>query len=355
MKAMNLIAPFVILLLLCSFFSLRANALYTLKLSVVTDKPVYRLEYTFLSTVHIGGNLTLDGAPVSDGLVAFTVFQGTIGNYIRPILFRTLTTGSVPSQNWSLNIVSVDIGEWNGSAFEPKTTFNQPSTPLEPGPAFNITFRNVDYKAWAYLTLTVFDAAKVPIATRIMILQDVSANSTSSVITDSISLEHWVTLGTATVYVNAFDNVPPYVYFPYCPEASAQFEIVSDGGGLLCQANSNTFDEQIFSINGNYNLTFRVDYHIALPNYSPWGNYTVKVSSVYQGQQAVNSYTFWMKIPGDLNGDGICSIKDATLIGLYWMQTVPPADPVADYNGDGVVSIKDATIIGLYWMAREQR
>jgi len=27
---------------------------------------------------------------------------------------------------------------------------------------------------------------------------------------------------------------------------------------------------------------------------------------------------------------------------------------VADYNGDGVVSIKDATIVGMYWMAHEQ-
>jgi len=54
--------------------------------------------------------------------------------------------------------------------------------------------------------------------------------------------------------------------------------------------------------------------------------------------------------------DGICSIKDATLIGLYWMQVVPPStDPTsnlarADINGDGIVSIKDATQVGLYWM-----
>jgi len=57
-----------------------------------------------------------------------------------------------------------------------------------------------------------------------------------------------------------------------------------------------------------------------------------------------------------LGSDGICSIKDATLIGLYWMQTIPAGtDPTsnkarADINGDGIVSIKDATLIGLFWM-----
>jgi hypothetical protein len=58
-----------------------------------------------------------------------------------------------------------------------------------------------------------------------------------------------------------------------------------------------------------------------------------------------------------LGADGIVSIKDATLIGLYWMQAVspvPPDDPTdpphrADINGDGIVSIKDATQVGLYW------
>jgi len=53
--------------------------------------------------------------------------------------------------------------------------------------------------------------------------------------------------------------------------------------------------------------------------------------------------------------DGIVSIKDATPIGIYWMQTVlPGTDPtsqlaVTDINGDGIINIQDATQIGLHW------
>jgi hypothetical protein len=72
--------------------------------------------------------------------------------------------------------------------------------------------------------------------------------------------------------------------------------------------------------------------------------------------------------PGDITGaattfpylgaDHICNIKDATPIGIYWMQTVPPPPTTdqtsifarADINGDGIVNIKDATPVGIYWM-----
>jgi hypothetical protein len=53
---------------------------------------------------------------------------------------------------------------------------------------------------------------------------------------------------------------------------------------------------------------------------------------------------------GDINDDGIVNIKDATQIGLYWMQTVSPAPANVDINGDGIVNIKDATIVGINWL-----
>jgi len=60
--------------------------------------------------------------------------------------------------------------------------------------------------------------------------------------------------------------------------------------------------------------------------------------------------------PPYLGSDHQVSIKDATLIGLYWMQIVAPGEDAvtakarADINGDNQVSIKDATLIGLFWM-----
>jgi len=326
-------------------------------ISVIVDQPIYTLQYNPALTVNVGGNLTLDNVPVSDGLVALTVIQGNLNNYIRPILFRTLSTGSFPPQNLSFSIVSLQVGEIDGGGvFVPKTVFTRPSSSLDLGPAFNITVTNISDKPVVYLTLTLFDANLVPITTRIAALQPVPAYSTFSIVTDSIPLGNWEALGNATAYVSAFDNIPPYIYFPYCPEVATQFEIVSSGGSsLVVLSNINVFDGQIASlVYGNYNLTFRINVYMGLPNYLPWGNYTVKVSSVYQGQRAINSYVFWVRIPGDANGNGIVNIGDATLIGLNWQQLVPPANPAADITKDGIVNMKDATLVGLYWSKHEQ-
>jgi hypothetical protein len=57
-------------------------------------------------------------------------------------------------------------------------------------------------------------------------------------------------------------------------------------------------------------------------------------------------------IPGDGNGDGIVSIKDATLIGLAWQSTSedPTYNWQADMNVDGIINIADATTVGLHWL-----
>jgi parallel beta-helix repeat protein len=55
-------------------------------------------------------------------------------------------------------------------------------------------------------------------------------------------------------------------------------------------------------------------------------------------------------IAGDCNHDGIVNINDATLIGWYWQQTVPPAPTNVDINEDGIINILDATIVGLNWL-----
>jgi parallel beta-helix repeat protein len=54
-------------------------------------------------------------------------------------------------------------------------------------------------------------------------------------------------------------------------------------------------------------------------------------------------------IPGDINHDGIVNINDATLIGWYWQQTVPPAPTNVDINGDGIINVLDATIVRWNW------
>jgi len=78
----------------------------------------------------------------------------------------------------------------------------------------------------------------------------------------------------------------------------------------------------------------------------------VVIPMQYETDTADNSFmdgTFKVTIPGDINGDFFVNIVDATQIGLYWQQPVPPAPPNVDINGDGVINIQDATQVGLNW------
>jgi hypothetical protein len=108
------------------------------------------------------------------------------------------------------------------------------------------------------------------------------------------------------------------------------------------------------SIHGTYKLIFNLNYNEANSSkIIPWGNYTVEVLSSYQGNQAINSYIFWARIPGDANGDGRVNIKDMTPIQLNWLKTVPMAPASADLNGDGFINIKDAAFVQVYWLKAE--
>ncbi len=52
-----------------------------------------------------------------------------------------------------------------------------------------------------------------------------------------------------------------------------------------------------------------------------------------------------MEKPGDINGDGVVNIFDASILASRW----GTADPDADLNGNGVVDIFDASILALNW------
>lgn len=62
--------------------------------------------------------------------------------------------------------------------------------------------------------------------------------------------------------------------------------------------------------------------------------------------------TVKITILGDINGDGIVNIKDATQIGAYWNWSVIFFPPMAnlDVNDDGIINIKDASIIAANWL-----
>jgi len=96
-----------------------------------------------------------------------------------------------------------------------------------------------------------------------------------------------------------------------------------------------TWDTAGFAFKGVYKISVnatQVPYEVNIDN-NNFTNSDVKVT-----------------IPGDIDGDFYVDISDATQIGLYWLQLVPPAPANADINGDGVIDIGDATQIGLNWL-----
>jgi parallel beta-helix repeat protein len=119
---------------------------------------------------------------------------------------------------------------------------------------------------------------------------------------------------------------------------------------ILISYSTNTWDDG-YPSGGNY-----------------WSNYTGTdlFSGQYQNESGCDgigdtSYTIdannkdnyplmYPYIAGDCDHNGIVNILDASLIGWYWQETVPPAPKNADLNNDGIINIADATVVGINWL-----
>ncbi|MDH7477389.1 MAG: hypothetical protein QHH17_03285 [Candidatus Bathyarchaeota archaeon] len=85
---------FTFLLIILLIIALMQSYLYAspaLSITVTTDKKTYHLR----ETVNIYGNLTSDGTPLQNGLVAVEVLDPIDG----AIAYRTLTTGEITTVN----------------------------------------------------------------------------------------------------------------------------------------------------------------------------------------------------------------------------------------------------------------
>ena len=102
--------------------------------------------------------------------------------------------------------------------------------------------------------------------------------------------------------------------------------------------------DKVTSIDGTYSFS----------SVSP-GAYTIEVSKInhatrtyeitVEREDVVKDMTIYLF--GDVDGDGVCNIRDATLLRRYvakW-DGVTVIESSADVNNDGVVNIRDATIL----------
>lgn len=292
-------------------------------LTVSTDKQIYHLR----ESVHIYGNLTWqNGTLIQDGLVGLEVDDP----FDDHLTVRTLTTGTTPTESWLVEVI--DVIPCNKS-LHPKNEFERGTLAY-----FNVTVKNNDIEIrQALITITVYDESQVPLGTVGLFEGPIVDNSTLTVY-GCVPIPETATVGNATVYANAYSGWPRIAGKPYCPEKSKTFKIVNGDGDSFQPPEEQSFE-------GNYDTPLKLSF------FAQVGNYTVYVTTIYQGYAVVNFTTFEATVLGDANGDGMVDGTDLSMLGMAWLTTTedPNYDERCDFDKDGTVDGLDLGILGFSW------
>lgn len=313
----------VILLFLVFFVKVKpAFSNPELNFTIATNK----LEYGLGENVYISGNLTNEGLPVGDALVAVEVRD----SMYNPFVFRTRPTGPMTTGNWLVNFTSLFSCDSIGN---PKSTFIRGST-LH----ISFTIKNFDL-TWSHgviVCLTLYDPVSVPLGAWYPYVTILEPNESKTVVFLADMIPSSAALGTATIYANAYTEFPKDNGYPYCPEKPATFNITGTGSTPPTEPPTS-------STNGTYDLSFKIPRPEAL-----FGNYAVYASCYYDGVLTALSTGFKVLLIGDINGDGAVDILDAIQLGNAFNSK--PGDPnwnsKADLNHDNEVNILDAIMFG---------
>ena len=287
----------------------------SLNLTIKTDKQSYLGE----EIVQISGNLTINGSPVTDSLIAIQV------NYPSGKLFliRTLQIGS-GGGNHELEILEVFSCNRYG---EPKDSFKPGETAY-----LKIVWRNNSNSSKTFvLTYYIQYEDGTPMLACPSFSGTVDPNATNiNMIGVPISSD--APEGNVVAYINLYSKLPETYGKPYCPEKNATFTISSTSS-----SSTEEISNQLQSSTDSFTLTFKA------PRKPVGGNYTVYATAFYEGELAFATLEFELKLLGDLNGDNVIDMKDIGIVCKAYMSR--PGDsnwnPEADFNGDQIVDMKD--------------
>lgn len=298
-----------------------------LVVNVKTDKNVYNIG----ETVHITGSVTLDGTSVSNALVAIQVNYGN-----KNLIYRTLSTGSIPPTTWKINIIEVYLGDSLGNKIT-KAIKGRDYTVW-------IVYRNTQtYPIQATLTFTIYDSSNFPMYSQIALSTKVEPGGPFFVAC-SWRVPAEAELGIATIYANAYSDLPQNKGWPHCPEKAGTFNIVSTTSTVSIEKSLSQTQSA-----GNFYTSF----YLPTNGRVYLGNYIIYASTLYisslVGLPGFNFTIFKVKLDGDLNNDGVVDIYDCVIIALAYGSSMgnPNWNPKADVNGDGIVDIFDMVIVAL--------
>jgi len=259
----RLTVPALTLLLIISL-TVIVSAQQGLFLNISTDKQTYYVG----DTVQVTGNVTLDGSPLTNALVAIQVNSPSQ----TPFVLRTVQTGPIQTANWKVNITELYTCDTQGN---PKDSFTLGSTAY-----YKIKWKNYSNDPqFVMIAIYIEYSNKAPLKAYFPFYEWTPAQTEQS-LTTSFEIYGNSPLGVTTLYASLLSQTPKEDGYPYCPEKNTTFLIKSLIG-----------DSEILSstvtplTTPNFNMTFSLLY--AQP-----GTYYVYGATAYNRDQVSNSLTF---------------------------------------------------------------
>jgi hypothetical protein len=288
-----------------------------LTLTVAPNKQVYNAG----ETLQIGGNLTDNGVPVSDGLVLLQIDNPKNNTWV----VRTLTTGQMPSGPFPIEILNVTSTDSSGL---PKGLFNRGQDA-----GFKVAIKNNAGSSYQVLVMVnLYYSNGVPF--RLFPIYDgmIDAGATLIASTWPVTIPTDAVAGQATAYASISNGLPNGTGVAYGPEKNGTFNIVSGGGVPTPPTNPL----------GTFSLT------IPLTSIPVWlGNYSVYARTYYGFSISSSTNVFTVVLIGDLNHDGKIDMRDiATVAKAFSTRPGDPLwNPAADLDNSGKVDMKDVAIV----------
>jgi hypothetical protein len=306
----KLFSLFFFCTLTLSFPCLVANA-SSLEFSVSSVSSVGRF---YMS--EISGTLTLDGAPVSNGLVAVEVMDSNNNM----LFLRTVNTGTDPD-DLTVQIQSVHASDAEGNAVD---GFDGGDLAY-----FTVAVLNNDVTSQNILiSVSVFDNFNCPVG--FAAAESVVPCGLSTAIL-CVPVPSWINSGRAAVFAGAYSGLPSLQGVPLCPEVCGVFTINAEEGMMTPPSTST-------GSHGTYSLGYVVP-----PKADTSVVYNVRVSSLYDGCLGLSDTFFGVYQPGDFNDDNVMNFNDINwFVNSYIRYFVDGVlDEEADFNNDGLMNFLD--------------
>jgi len=233
----------------------------TLFINLSTNKQIFKIGENVILT----GNVTLNNQPVYDALVAIQINKPDNTPYI----IRTKTTGQ--NQNsWPAEILELYTCDYKG---EPKNNFTRNTIAY-----IRVTYRNNQQSAiYAILTIYIQYSTASPYKVIFPLGETpfrIDPQKTES-ITSSFEIPSNAPYGNTTIYANLYSQMPINDGYPYCPEKTTTFTIVTTSPIQPPEQQNPPNFEVKFSLS------------MAAP-----GSYSVYATTRYNGIQVSNTMTF---------------------------------------------------------------